>query len=804
MTQPQNHEWQERVLTDQELTLVLANLGSLEAMAVLQRQLELRALNRGNVGRVVDESFELSTAIPIVAETAEPEPVLEAITTSAGPAPTDIAESLNALFANRQRIEFSPTPALEITETPHTLVEPQAQLESRSESVSEAEQNLHIPPEADGNPVFGASNLDAYPPTEPGFLSSRAFAPAPPETGADDFVPSFSNPVPSGDSADTGEVTDSAQIESVYGSVESTTLEQPQVTIALGDAQQQVPAQTPLYPEEAAELPSAEEAVTAFEENYLTAAQPTLVDDVIFAVGGEIVSEPSGEGEQDASTEADSELPQVPLPPAEPEASVSASVPEVPVPTSQSLSSTADSRQYRSARSLLATWNGTGMLLVVASLGFVLAGRHISFVSAAAGAFAALVMSGFGFGAAALSARRGRQPQAVLSRAVFGVNGASAPLAVVILARLAATASISILAAQAIIWFFPSIPQSLAIAGYSVNTSIVIAVTLLIVASLTAGMKKAVRYVLVAIFAWTSILGAAITVSLGATLKPSTFSLGGGFDFATALAVASTLVILLGLIWGTSAADESVDLAPTTMVPKLIAASLLNFTIFGLLALAAGYAFAALAPAGAYNVAVGSVFTVIIAVSLANQMRRSTDAFRGFGLQKTSWWLLTLVLLVVAAAAATLQLLIPATNVLDNVNGILPVVGVPVLAWLSAIGVDSVLRRADYHEISLVRNYGFYGKIRVANLIGWLLATAVGWGFISSSVPGFGWLGYLGKLLGVSQAASSANMGLWLAIAIGMLTPLIFTVGAIRNQEAEGRALAERHQELIDVLGIAE
>ncbi|MEN9989628.1 MAG: hypothetical protein RL508_607 [Actinomycetota bacterium] len=839
MTQPQNNAWQERVLTDQELTQVLANLGSLEAMKVLQRQLELRAINRGNVGREVDESFELSSAIDIIAEPtvepvvapvvepaveAVPEPVVEprpesvveplpepvaeptpepvaelappatAAPATAAPA-TDIAGALNALFANRQHVEFAPAPALPISNVAPKLepISPaETQIEAAPIEVATPEEVVEsvIVPENDGNPVFAGTNLDAYPPTEPGFLSSRAFAPAPVVSDDGQPVPSFSNPVPEKveQVEEPAEATSQSQQEapSEVAPEQPSTLEQPQVV-----AEPTQPEPAVVFAAEAASLPSAEEAVTAFEENYLTAPQPTLVDDVIFAVGGQIADEALSE-----------ELP-APVALAVPGEEVHDVPAEQPASAESAISAT-DTKKYRSAKSLLATWNGTGMLLVIASIGYVFASRQTSLISAAAGAFAALVMSGFGFGAAALSARRGRQPQAVLSRAVFGVNGASVPLVVVILARLTATASISILAAQAIRWFYPSIPISISIAGNTISVEVLIAAALLLVASLTAGMRKTVRYALVTVFAWASVLGALATVVLGAVLKPATFDLTGTFDFGSALSVASTLVIVLGLIWGTSAADESVDLAPTTMVPKLIAASLLNFTVFGLLALVAGYAFAALAPSGVYNMAVGAAFIFIIAISLANQMRRSTDAFRGFGLQQTKWWLLALVLIVVVAGAATVWALVPDTTVLDRFNGILPVVGVPVLAWLSSLGIDSVLRRSDFHEISLVRNYGFYGKVRVANLVGWILATAIGWGFISSNIPGFGWLGYLAKFLGVSSVASDANMGLWIAIAIGMLTPLLFTVGNIRNQEAEGRALAERHQELIDVLGISE
>jgi hypothetical protein len=134
------------------------------------------------------------------------------------------------------------------------------------------------------------------------------------------------------------------------------------------------------------------------------------------------------------------------------------------------------------------------------------------------------------------------------------------------------------------------------------------------------------------------------------------------------------------------------------------------------------------------------------------------------------------------------------------VESLLPVAGVPVIAWLATYGVDTVLRRDEYHEVSLLRDYGFYGRVRVVNLTGWLLATAVGLGFVESLVPGFTWLGYLAHPLGYSATGLQADTGVWIAFAIGVIAPL-FTVGSIRQQEAEGQALANRHKDLINVLG---
>ncbi|MEY4743591.1 MAG: hypothetical protein RIR34_930 [Actinomycetota bacterium] len=853
---PEPAAWQSRVLTDAELAQVLAKASSLESMDILQKQLELRASSRGEVGRELDEDFVVTTAnqiidvpqvvsdpaepmpadstraVPIAEESvspAEAEPTPAVVEVQVEPAPVapavpqlapaaSIADSLNALFANRQRVTFEAAPALEVKPVAHVVpatAEVPVVEAIESEPVAPAVEES---PSAPAAPVFASPATDPYPPTEPGFLSSRSFAPEPVSSDTQSiFIPTFTNPVPpegftgiildspepearpaTEDSETQNEVPNvqeaevASQVSAVLDAIDLanspvesgatgsesqeggqvTTAEQPVFT---GSERAPDAAVNPEYEAQAAQIPSAEEAITAFEETFLTEPQPTLVDDVIASVSAAVANAPMA--------------------------------PEPEVQAADSVASPAVDPLggYRSPRSLLATWNGNGILLLLAATGFIAATNKASLLTTISAAFVALAISGFGFGTAALAARRGRQPQAVLSRAVFGVNGAAVPLTVVILARLAATATIALLASQALNFFYP-MPTKLPlnIGGYQVPTSILVVVVLLIIGAVTAGFNNKYRYRLAAVFAYTSVGAAVVAIVAGLIANPSLFAAGGEFDFSAALGLASAIVILVGIIWGTSAADESPDLAPTTAVPKLIAASLLNFEVFGLLSVVAGYVFANLSIGTIGNYAVGAVFAVVLIVSFANQLRRNTDAFRGFGLQSTPGWLLVLVLIVIAGAAVGISVIVSSSQIWFGFAGFLPVVGVPVLAWLATLGVDTVLRREDFHEISLVRNYGFYGKVRLANLIGWVVATAVGWGFISSSVAGFGWLGYLAGLLGVSNSGLQSNMGLWLAMGIGAVTPLIFTIPKIREQEAEGLALEERRRELIDVLGIVE
>jgi hypothetical protein len=185
---------------------------------------------------------------------------------------------------------------------------------------------------------------------------------------------------------------------------------------------------------------------------------------------------------------------------------------------------------------------------------------------------------------------------------------------------------------------------------------------------------------------------------------------------------------------------------------------------------------------------------------LSHQIRRTSDSFSGFGLSGTRWWVVVLSTLLVVVGVVFGHAFVSDAEIKSGALSLLPVAGVPVVAALAIFGIDSVLRREDYHEVSLLRDYGFYGKFNWVNLGGWALAVVVGLGFVESPVPGFTWLGYLSHPLGFAATGARAAAGVWIAFLIGLLTPLL-TIARIRDQEAEGIALQARHKELLNVLG---
>jgi hypothetical protein len=132
------------------------------------------------------------------------------------------------------------------------------------------------------------------------------------------------------------------------------------------------------------------------------------------------------------------------------------------------------------------------------------------------------------------------------------------------------------------------------------------------------------------------------------------------------------------------------------------------------------------------------------------------------------------------------------------VSTALSVSGVVVFAWAGIFVADVALRKIAYHEVSLTRSYGFYRSVNVANLIGFVLSVALGFGFISSNAVGFTWLGYLANLVS-AQAFSQASFGVLVSLGFSALFPILFTRARIGVQEREVRAIEARRNDLTDL-----
>jgi hypothetical protein len=100
-----------------------------------------------------------------------------------------------------------------------------------------------------------------------------------------------------------------------------------------------------------------------------------------------------------------------------------------------------------------------------------------------------------------------------------------------------------------------------------------------------------------------------------------------------------------------------------------------------------------------------------------------------------------------------------------------------------------MLRLRQFDPQSLVRRGGSYPDMQWVNLAGLVVATAIGFGFAHGDVSWLQWQGYLLRLFegAVPAELVTSDVGVFIALAVGLLTSLSFSLGPIRRQEGGRR-----------------
>jgi nucleobase:cation symporter-1, NCS1 family len=137
--------------------------------------------------------------------------------------------------------------------------------------------------------------------------------------------------------------------------------------------------------------------------------------------------------------------------------------------------------------------------------------------------------------------------------------------------------------------------------------------------------------------------------------------------------------------------------------------------------------------------------------------------------------------------AGTVYVVFAADDFIGPFQGFLITLGVPIAAWCGVLLADIAMRTRDYDETDLFRPAGRYGDVR-ADAIGLVvLGTVLGWGLVTNAAAG--WLDWQGYLLGPfglggkDGAWAFANLGVLVALAVGLLGTFLTARGRIRAQE---------------------
>jgi hypothetical protein len=166
---------------------------------------------------------------------------------------------------------------------------------------------------------------------------------------------------------------------------------------------------------------------------------------------------------------------------------------------------------------------------------------------------------------------------------------------------------------------------------------------------------------------------------------------------------------------------------------------------------------------------------------------------------------ISVLLLAIVLLAGTLgsSMLLATSSVLALLIELLILVSVVAASYTGIVIADALIRRRDYHEVSLTRDYGFYGRFNFANLIGFILATALGFGYLNGTGALSFWAGYLGDFTPSIFDFAGSNIGIAMAFGLAILFPVLFGIPRIKNQETKLAELDERREELKEYLDTA-
>lgn len=135
--------------------------------------------------------------------------------------------------------------------------------------------------------------------------------------------------------------------------------------------------------------------------------------------------------------------------------------------------------------------------------------------------------------------------------------------------------------------------------------------------------------------------------------------------------------------------------------------------------------------------------------------------------------------------AITIALGFGVKNIAEIFRDLATTLAVPVAAWTGIFGAEMIMRKRRFDTESLIKRGGFYSDVNWVNLSMLVVATVIGFGFITAEFAGLGWEGFLFTALGVPHTSvlGSTDIGVFVALGLGLLTPFTTGWANIRRQE---------------------
>jgi len=493
-----------------------------------------------------------------------------------------------------------------------------------------------------------------------------------------------------------------------------------------------------------------------------------------------------------------------------------------------------DENRDRKPVSQFAAWLGLSAVAIPSLLAWTLLQLHIEFNAVILDLGIGYLIAGSLVSIAALAGKRSGLSTGTISRAIFGVWGNSVPLSFVLISRLLITA----LAAASFGLLFDGFDKRLpafssvlySLGGLNITLGFAVELALVVVAFGIALYRSAAGRIVQLIvsllafgFFFEGVIG--MSTQIGRSVG---FSVTSGFFSKESLGAIALVVLVVTTTF--------VGIAPN--LAKSIPMKHKGLQVFGIV-LASNFAIpftvAALVAAwfGTRSYVLLQTLDMVAGTSLHFTVTDARDAIeyntpvwvRGsLGTGITAGIIFLIAMSLRAAAQDVISLFRLKSKSIALLIGFVAVTGLLVLfgqqpprqmqtylvnllvfaavlsvGWIGMFVTDVALRRIAYHELSLTRSYGFYGKFNWISISIWLVTTVLAVLTIPVDLMGFEFTGSLGSSLGLDTSIASQSLGFALIFVVAAVLTLSARIPQIKKQEREVLAVEARREQLNDI-----
>ncbi len=455
----------------------------------------------------------------------------------------------------------------------------------------------------------------------------------------------------------------------------------------------------------------------------------------------------------------------------------------------------------RAAR-LFWLWFASNASILSLGLGAAVYGLGLSLSQSVIAIIIGVALSFIPLGLSTLAGKRSGQPTMVVSRATFGLLGNVVPAVIALVSRLFWGA--------VLLWFLAT-SLAVVLVGSELNGSLSERQLLLI--GLAGGLAIAA---LIAFFGYAllariqlvlTIISAVLVIGLiGFTwqyvdVQQALTTPYGPWELVVTGAV--LVFSFVGLVWANSAGDLARYQRPDSSGPATLLLGPFGVTVPAFVLIAYGALLAAsnegiasgfmLSPLDTLALMLPSWYpipllaaTVLSLLSgVAVSLYSGGFALQAIGVRVPRPYSVPIVAVLLAGVTLLITFAVPGGN-LELFRDVATTLAVPIAAWAGIFAAEMMIRSRRFESQSLLQRGGVYPDVRWLNLIGFIVISVIGFGLTTASVTWLSWQGYGFGLLAVPLDSDLAgtDLGVFVALVLGLLVPIVAGIPGIRRQEA--------------------